>query len=484
MFLAALVPVAILLLRMFRESREHVESGHFDTATPTAKSILTSKKALPVLILFLVLVAGLGTSIFLVKNQQDVVKTKAACSPAECYDSVDCGDPNEWVCLNNCCVNPNPHPRYRECSGTQCVVRDGEGEDSCWSNDDCDAPCIRNCDGKTCGDDGCGGNCGICSYGQACSPSGVCQVLPPPSTCTDVAQCGNGALECLNGHCVYPASVCQPSCGANEVCIDMRCVTSQPSCNGVYCGAGQKCVNNTCTCAITGSCGRGGCSANNSDTSAVSGTFLVCNCPDDFSGFCSACTSQSITVNPGLNNFGWTTATDCGSWQVDIDVGCYSNAASGSEDSGCGGGEAPTCNQACTGTGAGNCTGGYQCISGTCQNPSCLGDADCVCAANNAACNSVVADKALSALKPGDTVTFTGYGWVSAAADTIDLINFVITRNGVEVVDTNVAAVRAPEKDIANEYFYKANYSYVVPSAGSYQVTVRAHWVQGNVWKD
>jgi hypothetical protein len=96
----------------------------------------------------------------------------------------------------------------------------------------------------------------------------------------------------------------------------------------------------------------------------------------------------------------------------------------------------------------------------------------------------VVADKALSALKPGDTVTFTGYGWVSAAADTIDLINFVITRNGVEVVDTNVAAVRAPEKDIANEYFYKANYSYVVPSAGSYQVTVRAHWVQGNVWKD
>ena len=34
--------------------------------------------------------------------------------------------------------------------------------------------CVPQCDGKECGDDGCGGDCGDCSLDGACSPGGLC----------------------------------------------------------------------------------------------------------------------------------------------------------------------------------------------------------------------------------------------------------------------------------------------------------------------
>src|SRR5262245_43763830 len=38
--------------------------------------------------------------------------------------------------------------------------------------------CEPSCGGRTCGDDGCGGSCGYCSFGQECDGWGQCQ-----STC-------------------------------------------------------------------------------------------------------------------------------------------------------------------------------------------------------------------------------------------------------------------------------------------------------------
>ena len=39
---------------------------------------------------------------------------------------------------------------------------------------DC-SPCTPSCDGRQCGDDGCGGVCGYCPTGQGCTPEGLCQ---------------------------------------------------------------------------------------------------------------------------------------------------------------------------------------------------------------------------------------------------------------------------------------------------------------------
>ena len=38
--------------------------------------------------------------------------------------------------------------------------------------------CIPACDGKNCGDDGCGGTCGECAIGNVCNDQGVCEGLP------------------------------------------------------------------------------------------------------------------------------------------------------------------------------------------------------------------------------------------------------------------------------------------------------------------
>lgn len=69
--------------------------------------------------------------------------------------------------------------------------------------------CIPDCSGKTCGPDGCGGQCGTCTYG----------------TCSSQGQC-----------------VCTPSCGSNT-CGGDGCGGSCGSCS-----TGQLCHNGTCGC--------------------------------------------------------------------------------------------------------------------------------------------------------------------------------------------------------------------------------------------
>lgn len=47
--------------------------------------------------------------------------------------------------------------------------------DSCEATDSC--PCVPNCLGRICGDDGCGGTCGTCDMGKVCN-DGQCLVMP------------------------------------------------------------------------------------------------------------------------------------------------------------------------------------------------------------------------------------------------------------------------------------------------------------------
>ena len=38
-----------------------------------------------------------------------------------------------------------------------------------------DMVCVPQCQGKSCGNDGCGGTCGTCPSGQTCGTNGTCQ---------------------------------------------------------------------------------------------------------------------------------------------------------------------------------------------------------------------------------------------------------------------------------------------------------------------
>ncbi len=50
-----------------------------------------------------------------------------------------------------------------------------------------DCPCVQDCAGKTCGDDGCGGACGTCTTGMTCDAMGRCVSDPPVETAGDEA---------------------------------------------------------------------------------------------------------------------------------------------------------------------------------------------------------------------------------------------------------------------------------------------------------
>lgn len=59
-----------------------------------------------------------------------------------------------------------PESKYSNCN-LNCSGR-------CYGDGTC---CVPNCDGKKCGDDGCGGNCGSCAYGEDCNTeNGTCSV--------------------------------------------------------------------------------------------------------------------------------------------------------------------------------------------------------------------------------------------------------------------------------------------------------------------
>ncbi len=89
--------------------------------------------------------------------------------PGFCDNDVDC---------NTCTPN---------CDGKTCGDNGCEGEcGTCAQGKSCEdatgtctAVCVPNCTGKSCGNNGCGGMCGVCSGTQTCSTSGVCETPAP-----------------------------------------------------------------------------------------------------------------------------------------------------------------------------------------------------------------------------------------------------------------------------------------------------------------
>jgi hypothetical protein len=145
-----------------------------------------------------------------------------------------------WVC--NC---DDACPQYEDCCADLEEVCGGETppppEPDCLTDADCPAgqtctdgacqptACTPACDGKQCGDDGCGATCGTCEGASSCTAAGICESEPP--ACTDACEEGSkGCTEKTPWTCEKGASGCFEKVPGNacEGCVDGGCPAVDP----------------------------------------------------------------------------------------------------------------------------------------------------------------------------------------------------------------------------------------------------------------
>ena len=112
------------------------------------------------------------------------------------------------------------------------------------------APCIPRCEGRVCGDDGCGGICGV-----ACLANEVCR----EGTCV----CAPDTEFCVRGDHVH----CYPKCGAQQIrdlstclCCGTTGASCTPGAPGGCCGSlvcRGTCANGGIPCLSDADCGTG-----------------------------------------------------------------------------------------------------------------------------------------------------------------------------------------------------------------------------------
>lgn len=227
---------------------------------------------------------------------------KAACDAGKCISTClptpllckynQCGDdgcggncgtcPANHTCQVGKCVplsaEPNPMSCVGNCGGSAiggcyCTPACKEAG-NCCNDFDTVCKCTPKCDGKQCGSDGCGGNCGNCPADKKfCDGNQQCTAACTPK-CSGVAcgddSCGGTCGTCQSGstcawtqQCVPATWQCDPSYYADKGGCDCGCGASDPDCKapgtGVYgCPAGVSCgANGTCdlkTCGANADC--------------------------------------------------------------------------------------------------------------------------------------------------------------------------------------------------------------------------------------
>ena len=113
--------------------------------------------------------------------------------------------------------------------------------------------CTPACEGKVCGDDGCGGSCGTCDEASACT-DGQCQVTCSPecaeATCGDDG-CGGSCGECAEGE-TCQGGQCEGPCAPD--CTTASC--GDDGCGGSCgeCAEGEVCQEGQCNAECVGQC--------------------------------------------------------------------------------------------------------------------------------------------------------------------------------------------------------------------------------------
>jgi len=104
------------------------------------------------------------------------------------------------------------------------------------------AGCVPQCDGKFCGDDGCGGSCGLCGPGELCNTAARCVPDPCQPQCNGRKcgddGCGGTCGSCRAGElcvtatgackafpdCNHDLPTCKTACSSNQFCgVDCEC---------------------------------------------------------------------------------------------------------------------------------------------------------------------------------------------------------------------------------------------------------------------
>lgn len=271
---------------------------------------------------------------------EDSVTCRGQCIPSSqlTADSANCG-----ACGVRCSA-------CQVCSGGQCVsngdlccgVRCRKGS-TCIAGQ-CDATCAPRCQGKQCGDDGCGGSCGTCAANQICANGGKCRAVsttpapitttPEPTTTTSEPTTTTedpsttttedpsttttenpsttttqdpGTSTTVGPACKAVGDVCDGSsdCCSNDcnkgLCrcnTNADCPASAEACVANVCDLGntRTCVpqpycDNSCPCGKCHSCANGTCVANNDDTPCEGGICCGGSCRTDGQA-CSGCVGQ------------------------------------------------------------------------------------------------------------------------------------------------------------------------------------------------
>ncbi len=119
----------------------------------------------------------------------------------------DGGDPcSTYACVAGACVaSPVQCPEGESCDQGACV-------------DDTTA-CTSDCAGKACGDDGCGGQCGICNEGLTCTGSFAC--LGAGSCCEDNGSPGCDDQAVQDCVCAIDEGCCNNIVTWDGACVDL-----------------------------------------------------------------------------------------------------------------------------------------------------------------------------------------------------------------------------------------------------------------------
>ncbi len=127
-----------------------------------------------------------------------------------------------------------------------------------------DSSCVPSCTNKTCGDDGCGGQCGACPPDYYCDINFICTHDLCQPQCDGGKQCGDNGCGGSCGNCqpgwTCMDGMCSDNCSPD--CFGKDCGPDGCGGNCGLCGGGLDCIAGKCSCEpdCTGmQCGTDGC---------------------------------------------------------------------------------------------------------------------------------------------------------------------------------------------------------------------------------
>ncbi len=154
---------------------------------------------------------------------------------AGCKDRGDCcSDVYHCFCVPNC--------QGKTCGDNGCGGTCGTCTDSAapyCNGGTCEAKCVPKCDGKQCGSDGCGGSCGSCGAGTTCQEWGKC--VPDAWHCPKHLYGSAGVLATCDCGCGAPDPDCKGK-GPTVGCPDnAACVADKGVCDATWCASQSAC---------------------------------------------------------------------------------------------------------------------------------------------------------------------------------------------------------------------------------------------------